>query len=256
MPRSGSTLLQNILGNNPEIYATPTSPLFEYIKCVQKAYTQSPTVKAQDEEEMKASLLNFARYGVHGFFDALTDKPYVIDKSRGWAVNRQLITAFYPKPKIVCMVRDLVDILASMEKNYVKHIDKYEEGMETLNARIGSWMNPKNRPVGHTLANLKEVFVKGYAKNILFVRFEDLCANPEKQMRRIHEYLDVPYYYYDFNNIQQVTHENDKFHGKYGDHKIKPQITRVNSVANEILGVRMCNQIKKNNAWYYKTFNY
>ena len=36
MPRSGSTLLQNILGNNPDIYSTPTSPVFEFINAAKE----------------------------------------------------------------------------------------------------------------------------------------------------------------------------------------------------------------------------
>ena len=31
MPRSGSTLLQNVLAQNPEIYATPTSGVLELV---------------------------------------------------------------------------------------------------------------------------------------------------------------------------------------------------------------------------------
>ena len=53
MPRSGSTLLQNILGNNPDFYATPTSGLVEMLLCSRKQYTHSPSFKAQNEEEMK-----------------------------------------------------------------------------------------------------------------------------------------------------------------------------------------------------------
>jgi sulfotransferase len=256
MPRSGSTLLQNILGNNPDFYTTPTSPLLEFVKATKKAYTQSSTVKAQDTEEMKSAMLTFCRYGIHGFFDGITDRKYVLDKSREWGVNRLFLEAIYPNPKIICMVRDLTDIVASMEKNYQKHYDKYEEDMDTLSKRVSSWMNPKNKPVGRTLSNLREIFQKGYNKKILFVRFEDLCNNPKKQMGRIHDYLGVPSYDYDFNNIIQVTHENDKFHGKYGDHKIQNKVQPLVSKSKEILGVNMYNQIRKNNHWYFKTFNY
>jgi hypothetical protein len=31
MPRAGSTLIQNILGQNPDLYTTPTSGLFEML---------------------------------------------------------------------------------------------------------------------------------------------------------------------------------------------------------------------------------
>lgn len=69
MPRSGSTLLQNILGNNPDIYATPTSGLIELLKEARKIYSSSPQFKAQDENQMKSAFLMFCRYGIEGYFD-------------------------------------------------------------------------------------------------------------------------------------------------------------------------------------------
>ena len=58
MPRSGSTLLQNILGNNPDIYATPTSGLLEMLNASKRIYTSSNNFKAQDELEMKKYIYN------------------------------------------------------------------------------------------------------------------------------------------------------------------------------------------------------
>jgi len=36
LPRSGSTILQNILGQNPDFYVTPTSGLMELIYAARK----------------------------------------------------------------------------------------------------------------------------------------------------------------------------------------------------------------------------
>ena len=103
MPRSGSTLLQNILGNNPDIYATPTSGLIELLKESRKIYSSSPQFKAQDENQMKSAFLMYCRYGIEGYFNGLTDRKYAIDKSRGWAISYGFLKAFYPNPKIICM---------------------------------------------------------------------------------------------------------------------------------------------------------
>jgi hypothetical protein len=75
-------------------------------------------------------------------------------------------------------------------------------------------------------------------------------------MQKIHNYLEIPYYNYDFNNIKQVTFEDDKFHGIYGDHKIKPKIEEVKSVAKEMLGDRICNLLYQRNKWYFDYFEY
>ena len=53
LPRAGSTLLQNILAQNPDIYATPTSGVLELIFGARANYTNSAEFKAQDAETMK-----------------------------------------------------------------------------------------------------------------------------------------------------------------------------------------------------------
>ena len=263
MPRSGSTLLQNILGNNPDFYASATSGLFDLLNVSKQSYTKSPVIKAQNEQEMKKAFLTYCRYGLQGFYEGITDKPNVIDKSRAWMVNVDWLDSFYPNPKIICMIRDLRDVIASMEGNYRKNSDKwdlsnnYEEPKGvSIGERVGMWLKNDNKPVGETLNRLQEAIHRGYGQKMLFVKFEKLCENPERQMRRIHNYLEIPYYDYDYTNIKQVTFEDDKFHGKYGDHKIKSNIQPLKSKAVELLGQNICNQIYKNNLWYFKYFNY
>lgn len=259
MPRSGSTLLQNILGNNPDIYATPTSGLLEMLNASKRVYTSSLNFKAQDEAEMKKAFLMYSHYALHGYFNGITDRKYAIDKSRGWSISLPYLESFYPNPKIICMVRDLRDIVASMEKNYRKYPDKLditEEEGTTIGSRVSFWMKEDAKPVGQTLGNLKEVFHRGNDKKILFVKFEDLTDNPEREMRRVYKYLELPYYHIDYNNVQQVTHEDDKFHGRYGQHKIQPNIKPVKSDAKGILGDIIYKQLYEKNEWYFKKLNY
>lgn len=201
----------------------------------------------------------YCRYGIEGYFRGLTDRKYAIDKSRGWAINYGFLKAFYPNPKIICMVRDLREIIASMEKNYLKYPERTEFQIEEkLNAvqigqRVTHWMN--TAPV-NTLNRLKEVIRRGWAENMLFIRFEDLTENPDRELQKVYKYLDIPYYEHDFSNIQQVTFEDDKFHGRYGDHKIQPQIQPVPSKSKQLLGEVICDELYEKNEWYFDYFQY
>lgn len=265
MPRSGSTLMQNILGNNPDFYATPTSAVLDMLNASRRVYTNSPTMKAQDENEMKSAFLMYSRFALEGYFHGLTQKPYVIDKSRGWAINLPFLNSFYENPKIICLVRDLRDVVASMEKNYRKHPDKWDISLDpkeprgiTVAQRVSMWMNPESKPVGDTLNKLKEVIFRDEKvhEKICFVRFEELCKNPESVMQGVYKYLEIPYYPIDYTNVRQVTNEDDKFHGRYGDHKINSHIKPVISKSKELLGEHICNQLYEKNKWYFEYFNY
>ena len=57
MPRAGSTLLQNILAQNPDIYATPTSGVLELTYAARSMFTESAEFKAQDTKTMEAGMM-------------------------------------------------------------------------------------------------------------------------------------------------------------------------------------------------------
>ena len=260
MPRSGSTLLQNIIGNRPDFYVTPTSGLFDLIHASKKTYTQSPNIKAQNSQTMKDAYMGFCHFALHGYFAYITDKKYILDKSRGWISNLPFLDSFYKNAKIICMVRDLRDILASMEKNYQKYPEKFDYQLHELTptisvqGRIKVWS--AINPVGTMLERMKEIIRRNLHDKIHFIKYEDLCKNPQTVMEGVHSYLEIDSYDYDFSNIQQVTDEDDKWHGKYGDHKIRNVIQPVESRANLLLGEYVCDRIYEENTWYFDFFKY
>lgn len=262
LPRAGSTLLQNILAQNPDIYATPTSGVLELVFAARGNYTDSPEFKAQDSEVMKAAFQSFCKEGMDAYYNSITDKKYIVDKSRGWGIHYDFLQFVRgEEPKIICMVRDLRDIFASMEKNYRKNPDKADPILNwaqmqgtTVPKRIDIWA--QNPPVGMAIERLREIFRMGTDSKILFVRFEDLCLYPEAQMKRIYQYLDIPYHQHDFDNIEQVTKEDDEVYGAFGDHVIRTKLEPVRSNAKNLLGKEVTDWIYNNYKWFYDQFRY
>jgi sulfotransferase len=261
LPRAGSTLLQNILAQNPDIYATPTSGVLELVFAARANYTESPEFIAQDAELMKKGWQAFARKGMDGFYEAITDRKYVVDKSRGWGIHYDFLNFIYPEPKIICMVRDLRDIFASMEKNYRKNPDKANPILNwaqmqgtTVPKRIDIWA--QSQPVGLAIERLQEIFRMGIDSKMLFIRFEDLCLYPESTMVQIYQYLGIPHYTHDFDNIEQVTREDDEVYGVFGDHEIRTKLAPVPSRAKQILGKDVTDWIWNNYPWYFQQFRY
>jgi sulfotransferase len=261
LPRSGSTLLQNIMGQNPDFYVTPTSGALELVFGARANYTNSPEFKAQDADSMKLAFRSFCRDGILGFYNSLTDKKYVIDKSRGWGYYRDFLDFFYPNPKIICMIRDPRSILSSMEKNYRKNPDKAhmltsdsEMRNITTEQRIDSWVN--SQPVGLAFQRLHEIIRQNKDKNMLFIKFEDFTLNPAKEIIKVYKYLEIDQYNHDFNNVEQITKEDDEVYGVFGDHKIKSVVQQIKPDYNEILGTNAAKWIKNNYSWFYEYFKY
>jgi sulfotransferase len=261
LPRSGSTLLQNILGQNPEMYVTPTSGALELVYGARANYTESPEFKAQDSEIMKDGFRAFCKSGLTAYFDAITDKKYVVDKSRGWGVHYDFLNFFYPNPKIICVIRDLRDVFCSMEKNLRKHPDKASQFINhskmtgtTIPKRIDLWA--QSQPIGLAIERLSEIINQGLDKHFLFLKFEDLCLYPDTELTRIYQYLEIPYFAHDFDNITQITQEDDQIYGIFGDHKIKNKLEMIPSEAKKILTAPVCDWIFNNYQWFYSYFNY
>jgi len=259
LPRAGSTLLQNIIGQNPNFYVTPTSGVLELVYAARLNYTNSPEFKAQDFELMKNGFINFCHHGMFGFFNGVTDKKYVLDKSRGWGIHYNFLNTFYPNPKIICMVRDLKDIYCSLEKKFRENqhmdlglVDHAKMQGTTTEKRIDIWAN--SQPVGLAIERLYQIFRENINDKMLFVRYEDLLSNPRGEMERIYNYLELPTFYHSFDRIEQITKEDDSVYGIYGDHTIKTKLEPPKSNAKEILGDGVCNWIQERYKWYYDIF--
>jgi sulfotransferase len=263
MPRALSTMFQNIMGQNPDFYVTPTSGALELVFGARANYSNSPEFKAQDSELMKKGFYAFCKNGLEGYFNAITDKKYVLDKSRGWGVYRPFLSSFYPNVKIICLVRDLRDVVCSYEKIYRKNQDKHDPLRDdstargtTVHKRVDEWMNPTNT-IGRATERIFEMIRQGYDNEILFVRAEDLCMRPEFEMKRIYEYLEIPYFEHDFDNIEQITIEDDEVYGLTKDlHTIRPKLEMKPSDAKKVLGVDICNWLYDNYKWYFEKFSY
>ncbi len=262
LPRAGSTLLQNIIAQNPDFYVTPTSGLLELIFGARLNYTNNVEFKAQNAAEMKKAFLAFSRAGMEAYFQALTDKPYIVDKSRGWGVHFDLLQMIFDEePKIICMVRDLRQILSSMEKKFRQNPDKYRpienhsnlSGTTTLKRVL---LSLQSAPVGLALDRLLEVHQRGWAKKILFLRFEDLTAQPAAALNQVYQYLSVPKFEHNFDKILQVTQEDDQIFGIPGLHEIRPKVEALQNDYLEVLGRDAVRHLQTQYAWYFQLFGY
>jgi sulfotransferase len=267
LPRSMSTLLQNTMGQNPEFYVTPTSGLLELLFSARINYTNSLEFKAQDKEEMQNAWLGFCRGAMHGYFNNLTHRNYVIDKSRGWGIHSDFLHSVLDEPpKIICMVRNLRCIVSSLEKIHRQTEKTKSSGIvdhssmqnTSVFKRVNTFL--ATQPLGLALERLEEIFRQGLSKYIYFVRAEDFTQQPKEVLQGVYNFLELPYYEdHDFDNIPQLTTEDDEVYGLTNNlHSINKKIIPLRDDSQEVLGVDICNWIDSNPNldWYNKLFKY
>jgi len=263
MPRSGSTLLQNILNQNPDIYATSTDGSLELLYGARVNYTNSLEFKAQDKDKSVLAWRGFCKGGLQGYCDGLTDKPNVCIKSRGIGIHYNWYKSFMGEPpKIICMVRNLKSVYASMEKIYRENFETHQDIQNhskmtgtTTAKRVDIWTN--SQPIGLALERLQQMILEGIDKNCLFIRMEDLTNNPIAEIEKIYNYLNISSFNHDFNNVKQTTIEDDVVYGISPTlHKIRTVVKPITPYYYDILGENICGWIDNQFSWYQEKFGY
>jgi sulfotransferase len=263
MPRSGSTLLQNILAQNPEVHSTPTDGFLELIYGARVNFTNNAEFKAQDSEQMLAAWQGFCREGLKGYAAGLSDKPNTCIKSRGIGEQFSWFSSFLGEdPKILCMVRDAKSILSSMEKLYRAdpnsahqiHNPSEMRGL-TTEGRVQQWLS--GPPVGLALQRFQDMARQGTETKCLFIRYEDLVENPGREMDQVYDYLGLERFSHNFQNVEQVTQEDDAVFGMApGLHDISKVVKAPTPDHNEILGEELCQNIDNTCAGYQRAYGY
>ena len=105
------------------------------------------------------------------------------------------------------------------------------------------------------MERLQETLRQGIDQKMLFIRYEDLCANPRLELERFYSYLGLPYCpVHDFNHVEQITVEDDEVYGVFGDHQIRHKVEPQASQALEIFGPGLCDWIRQRYGWFYERF--
>lgn len=239
LPRAGSTLLANILAQNPRFHAEGTSGIMDIMFNVKNQWDNLIEFKATPNEEGKRRVLK----GILESYYSNIEKPVVFDKSRGWLSLIEMAEyALDEKVKILVPIRDMRDVLSSMEKLWRKTNAKSNSNqggdyfqMQTVQGRIQHYLD-RTQPIGLAQNRVIDAVNRGYQDRLFFVRFEDLTTNPKETMKQIYEFLGEEYFDHDFDNVEQVNKEDDAVFGFEGLHTIRPKVEPVKSDWKEILG--------------------
>ena len=256
MPRSGSELIQVILSQHPNVVTSSTSPLLDYV-FNSAGNLNSEEAKSQPYEERERYFYSFAKGGMHAYAEEYCkhkeDAQLYIDKNRGWMFGYHFLNQLYPNPKFICMVRDLAEIVASMEKMHKRSLNIFNT-ISTLTERVDTWCS--EAPVGLALKRVVDSINQRF-DNVLYVKYENFCQAPQEVCNTICNFLDLPNYTFDFNNITKTVNEHQDVYSMSRDiHTINPVLHEATTDADSILGSDIAANVRRYGAQYQNTFGY
>ena len=242
LPRSGSTLLCNILNQRDDTYASSTSSL--PAACVGLAQLFSSTAEETSrlaniqntEEHHKYILKNL----MHSWHD--TEMPVVFDKGRGWAKHNLLLQSASPESAMIVLVRDPRDVFASTERRN-RETGIYNSGTH-LDETASKMLSPEGL-IGGPISFVEDLLAR-QMPNVLFVPYNQLASAPQHAMSVIETHCSLTPFDYDFLNVEASATDLDAlYRGKFphtGAGEVKPSASDWRQVLPEELGTKIINR--------------
>jgi sulfotransferase len=200
MPRSGNTLFASIMNQNPEIVCTANSITLEIMKDL---FLLKKTDVFQNYPDHK-SLDNILDSVFDNYYK---DWPQQIIIDRGPVMttgNFEVMQKHFKRPfKCIILLRDLMDVLASYMKWYTENPNSFVNRYNCKNdeVKLSTIMN-KDGAVAKDLKAIKNSY--NYPGMCLYIKYDDLVAQPEKEIRRVYEFINMPYFNHTFKDLKQI----------------------------------------------------
>jgi len=208
MPRAGSTLLQRLLmGSGVCKTVGEPSFLLRFLgegDPILRASTYSEALVETAIDDMRRAWSGFDacyRKGVHdmaaAIYQGLADgKPYFIDKTPRYSLIAEDLVELFPEAKFIVLWRHPIAVMNSMSTTF----------------REGRWEpNSFDLDLYRGMDQLRSICAK-HGPRIHQVKYEDLAANPEKELATLGAYLGIP----DLSEVAGRELEKGN-HGKLGD---------------------------------------
>lgn len=281
LPRSGSTCLANILCQNPRFHATATSGIVDVLYAARNIFSTNTPFLAMKEEMLDRKTLNVFKGILHGYF-ADVENPVCFEKSRGAEAHMEMYEKILGRrPKVICCVRDLREVLASFEKLYWKTKATRQlpderlvraDGLgnfwtfETCVQRCQWLLKNEGGIVGTPINRIREAPLRGWKVStadtankdcdIFFVDYETLTCKPKRTLEDIYEFIGEEPFKHDFEHVEHVTKEDDLVHVYKDLHAIRSAVKPQESTWTKILPPDYADSLKADAKFWTKLENW
>jgi len=254
LPRSGSQVLASMLNQHPKIYASTTSPVMDLLSIVDSNWAQISAGIQNPNPNQYKNIINGVISGAHMHID----KPIIVDKNRLWPRAGKLMEfVLGARPKIICTVRDIPEIIASfiilINKNghKITYIDQdlIDSGIPiTIRNRCQLLLE---KYINHPYTSLQIGFQTPEI-DLCIVDYHELIADTQNTIDRICTFIGVESFEVALSGLQAMD-ENDAHHGGLeGLHHVRPVVARASPPPHEVIGYELTNYYTNMNLEFWK----
>jgi sulfotransferase len=258
LPRSGSTLLCQMLAMHPEIDCEGlSSPLCNVLLGLRRMVSDDQFFLSQLDNGFERSYGHLAS-AMEGFLRGWhrdCGRQAVVDKNRAWLHCIELLLNIAPEAKLVVTLRDLGQIYGSIEDQHQRTIliDFIDHLADCDRFGRADMLFAKDKAIGAPLISLHAVpdLPAEVRKRLYFVRFEDLVERPAACMSHLFQWLGLSPFQIDPDHLQTGVGESDSHYRMKYLHRQYGQITKPR---HHEVAPRIQARIKEAFAWYYQLY--
>ena len=162
LPRSGKSLLNDILNQNKNLFSLSHSPICEMLWRQYDLWNDNHEFTKYDLSKVKDLKSKYLKEFIFNFYKNLTDKKILFDTKLSWSnINniKMYRDIFNDKPKIIACVRNVEDIMASY-------------------------------------------YSSRYKDRFCIVEYNKLIKEPEKTLEKIYKFIEEPKFKHNFKKLK------------------------------------------------------
>jgi tetratricopeptide (TPR) repeat protein len=182
-PRSGTTLVDQILQSHPDIFVSPErDALTASVKAIEEKHHKYPDFLSRLSQEQVENMRE-GYYEMHKYFGDWQDKPVFVDKIPLVLNFMDLTYRMFPKSKIIFSLRHPCDCVLSC---FMNEFTPTKSMILTADIELCAKFY-------HRTMELFEKFEQILPVPIYKFRYEDLIADLENEVRGILNFIEVPW---------------------------------------------------------------
>lgn len=255
LPRSGTTLLGNVLSQHPDIHVSGTSALPLCIEAVQHVLSNEPEVQS-DLANVPGAYDNYVaalRGLAEGWYDSRPEKV-IFDKGRGWVMHKPLLDQLYPGALLVVCVRDPRDVVASVERQDRATAVFRSPLANSIEGVTQALMEPKGMVGGP--CRFAEDLIRRRLENVIFVRYESFVEDPLPLTKKIVKAAGLKSHSFDFDDVENQASDLDAIHRNKFPHDGSGPIKPTGHTWDDVLDEQIAARIAASYPLYMQTFSY
>ena len=256
LPRSGSTLLCQLLGEHPQVHSEGhSSPLCSALLRMRHGISDDDFFLAQldvDFERTYAHLQSATRAFLRGWYHDC-EKPIVIDKNRAWLRNFEYLLALEPDARLLVCVRELGQVYGSVEAQHQRTIliDFPDHSANHDRYNRADVLFAKDGVIGNPLRAIEAIqdLAPDVQQRIRIVKFEQLVRDAPAHMAETFDWLGLPAQRIDPQRLAVRRHESDSHYRHKYPHR---QYASIEPAPHHAVPKRIQGEIERTYAWYYE----